>query len=93
VADDMKRDYLGPRPTDDIETQLGWHLHAHNLQLSAGLIVKAIEEIGQLRAENKRLRAAGDALADLIAKCGCVDDWERCDWCIAKDKWEEARRG
>jgi hypothetical protein len=55
------------------------------------LAATAADEIERLLSAIRTVIAAGDGLADLIAKCGCVDDWERCDWCIAKDKWEEAR--
>jgi hypothetical protein len=73
--------------------QLEWHGTCVRNAEGLCLLQQSLYEIERLRAENERLRAAGDALADLIAKCGCVDDWERCSWCIAKDKWQEARRG
>jgi hypothetical protein len=43
-------------------------------------------------AKIERLRDAGDGLVAVISNCECVAN-ERCGWCIAKDKWEEARRG
>lgn len=46
----------------------------------------------QAADEIERLRAAGDGLVAAISNCGCVPS-ERCGWCIAKDKWQEARRG
>jgi predicted nuclease with TOPRIM domain len=48
------------------------------------------EDIIRLLAEVARLRKAGDELVTVISNCECVTN-ERCGWCIAKDKWEEAR--
>jgi hypothetical protein len=50
------------------------------------------EDIIRLLTEIGRLRAAGDGLVAVISNCECVTG-ERCGWCIAKDKWGEARRG
>jgi hypothetical protein len=46
----------------------------------------------RLSAKCDRLLEAGDGLVAVISNCECVAT-ERCGWCIAKDKWEEARRG
>jgi len=50
------------------------------------------EDIVRLLTQIGRLRAVGDELVAVISNCECVTN-ERCGWCIAKDKWEEARRG
>lgn len=50
------------------------------------------EDIVRLLTEVGRLRAAGDGLVAVISNCECVTT-ERCGWCIAKDKWEEAKNG
>jgi hypothetical protein len=50
------------------------------------------EDIVRLLTEVGRLRAAGDGLVAVISNCECVTN-EQCGWCIAKDKWEEAKNG
>ena len=77
-----------PIPDDATPEQLRhyvnyWRLKAQGYAFRWNL---AMQYGDNLKAENARLRKAGDAMADQVWKnCGCEDCEELCDqWCDAK---------
>ena len=78
---------------DDIVQQLhDWQHIVDESKGDAVVVMLSGRVFGDAADEIKRLRKAGDALVAVISNCECVTN-ERCGWCIAKDKWEEARNG
>ena len=77
---------------DDIVTSLQQMAKANGCEAGRGCR-EAADEIERLRVENERLRAAGDALYELIS-VRLVIPADRHDDAVEQiRKWNEARRG